>query len=75
MDAARNYHTKLSQKDKDKIPCDITFMCNITYDTNETVCDTEKNQRHKEQTGGCQGGGGWESRSGSLGLADAIYYV
>ena len=41
MDAARGY-TKLSQKDKDKIPCDIIFMCNITYDTNETICETER---------------------------------
>ena len=35
----------------------------------------KQNQRHEEQTGGCQGGGGWESRRGSLGLADAIYYI
>ena len=34
----------------------------------------KQNQRHEEQTGGCQGGGGWESRRGSLGLADAILY-
>ena len=35
----------------------------------------KQNRRHKEHAGGCQGGGGWESRSGSLGLADAIYYI
>ena len=66
--------SELSQKDKDKIPCDIIFMCNITYDTNETV-KQKQNRRHKEHADGCQGGGGGESRSGSLGLADAIYSI
>ena len=36
----------------------------------------KQTHRHREQTGGCQGGRrvgeGW---TGSLGLADAIYYI
>ena len=40
--------SELSQKDKDKIPCDIIFMCNITYDTNETV--KQKQNRNIKNT-------------------------
>ena len=39
---------------------------------------TEQKQthRHREQTCGCQGGGGIEEGwTGSLGLADANYYI
>ena len=36
----------------------------------------KQNHGHREQTGGCQGGGGVaEGRSGSLGLADANWYI
>ena len=36
----------------------------------------EKNQGHREYTGGCQGGGGVrEEWIGSLGLADANWYI
>ena len=36
----------------------------------------KQTHRHREQTCGCQGGGGWEEGwSGSLGLADANYYT
>ena len=36
----------------------------------------KQNQGPREQTGGCQGrGGGGEDRSGSLGLADANWYI
>ena len=36
---------------------------------------TEQKQTHRrrEQTGGCQGGGGGEGWSGNLGLADTNY--
>ena len=34
------------------------------------------NHAHREQTDGCQGGGGWEKGwSGRLGLADVSFYV
>ena len=39
-----------------QIPCDITYMWNLKYDTNQRICETETDStRHKEQTCGCQG--------------------
>ena len=35
---------------------------------------TKQTHGHREQTGGCQGGGG-EGWSGNLGLADANYHI
>ena len=36
----------------------------------------KQNHRHREQTGGCQGGRGvGEGRTGSLGLVDANYSI
>ena len=35
----------------------------------------KQTHRHREQTCGCQGGGGWEGWIGSLGLADADYCI
>ena len=36
----------------------------------------KQTHRHREQTGGCRGGGGvGEGWIGSLGLADANYYI
>ena len=36
----------------------------------------KQNQGHREQTGGCQGGGGvGEGWSGSLGSADTNWYI
>ena len=37
------------------MPCDITYMWNLKYDTNSM----KQNQWQREQTGGCQGGGHW----------------
>ena len=42
MDGTRDYHTKWSQKEKDKLLYDITYMWNLKYDTNEPI--------HKKQT-------------------------
>ena len=42
MDAMRNYHTKWSKsKRKRQIPCDITYMRNLKYDTNQLFYETE----------------------------------
>ena len=40
-------------------------MWNLKYDTNELIYETETDSQkqthgHREQTCGCQGGGGWE---------------
>ena len=30
---------------------------------------------HREKTGGCQGGGGWEGMDWRMGLADVTFYI
>ena len=50
-------------------------MWNVKYDTNEHIYETETDSQ-TEQTCGCQGGGAeGEGRIGSLGLADANWYI
>ena len=42
MDATRDYQTKWSKSEKEKqIPYDITYMCNLKYDTNDPIYGTE----------------------------------
>ena len=42
MDATRDYHTKWSKSEKERlIPYDITYMWNLKYDTNESIYETE----------------------------------
>ena len=46
MDATRDYHTKWSKWERErKIPCDITYMWNLKYDTNELIYETETNSQ------------------------------
>ena len=53
---------------------DVDFWVKeYTYDTNELIYKTETDYKHREQTCGCQGVG--EGCNGSLGLADANYYI
>ena len=74
MDGPRNYHTKYSQSEI-QLSYDITYMCNLKYDTNELIYKTETDSQ-REQTGGCQGGGGLRKGwSGRLGLADIRYEI
>ena len=35
----------------------------------------QQNHGHREQTGGCQGGGGWGRAEWKLGLADVSFYI
>ena len=67
---------KLSQKEKDKYHM-ISLICGIENMTQMNLSTKQKQtHRHKEQTCGCQGGGQVaEGRTGSLGLADANYYI
>ena len=54
----------------------MTSMCNLKYDTNEHITKQKQTHSHREYTCDCQGRGGWgEGRTGSLGLADANYYI
>ena len=56
------------------MPFDITYMWNLEHDTNELFI--KQTCRYREQTCGCRGGwGGGEGWIGSLGLADANYYI
>ena len=42
MDTTGDYHTKWSKSERERqIPCDITYMCNLKYDTNEPIYKTE----------------------------------
>ena len=44
MDGLRDYHTKWIKSDRERqISYDITYMCNLTYDTNELIYKTEVN--------------------------------
>ena len=59
-----------------KILFDITYSCNIKCDTNESIYETGRDSQTQEQTYGCQGGGEMgEVWTGSLGLAEANYYI
>ena len=67
--ATRDYHTKWSKLEtKRQIRCDIIYMWNLKYDTNELFYETEtESQTHR--TDWCL------PREMGLGLADANYYV
>ena len=56
-----------------QIPYDVTYRWESKKMTQMNLSTQQKQtHRHREQTCGCQGGGGWEEGwSGSLGLADA----
>ena len=42
IDATIDYHTKWSKSEREKqIRYDITYMWNVTYDTNEPIYETE----------------------------------
>ena len=42
MDGPRDYHTKWSKSERERqIPYDITYMCNLKYDTIELIYKTE----------------------------------
>ena len=75
MDGPRDYHTKWNKSERERqIPYDITYMWNLKYDTNEHIYGTETDSQRAQTCGrqGGRGGGGW---MGSLGLADANYYI
>ena len=54
------------------MPYDTTYMQNLKYDTNDAETESVKqkqNLRHREQTGGCQGGEGWRRDGGEVGVS------
>ena len=53
MDGHIDHYTKLTMLEKERqIPCSITYMWNLKYDTNEHVYETDS---QREQTCGCPG--------------------
>ena len=57
MDGPRDYHTTWSQSDREtQIPCDITYMWNLKYDTNDLIYETETDSLVTKQTDGYQRG-------------------
>ena len=77
MDGPRDYHTKRSKSEREReIPYDIIYMWNRKYDTNELIYETETDsQTQKTDLWLPRGRGAGEGWSGSLGLADANYYI
>ena len=46
MDRPRDYHPKQRKSERERlIPYDITYMWNLSYDTNELICKTETQHR------------------------------
>ena len=46
MNEPKDYHTKWSKSERERqIPYDITYMCNLKYDTNEPTYETETESR------------------------------
>ena len=54
MDETRDYHTKWSISEKIQIPCDVTYMWNLKYGTNEPIYKIETDS-YREQTCGSKG--------------------
>ena len=73
MDLELTIPNKVSQKEKDKYHM-ITYMWNPEYNTNELICKIERDSQTWLVVAKRQGWGG-EGRIGSLGLADANWYI
>ena len=78
MDGTTDYYTKWSKSEREsQMPYRITYMWNLKYNANEFIYK-KGTYRHKEKICGCQEGGrlgeGMDV-TGSLGLADAKYYI
>ena len=51
MDRPADYHTKQSKSERERqIPCDITYMWNLKYDTNEHIYETQTDSQIKRTT-------------------------
>ena len=67
--------SEVSQKEKRQILYDITSMWNLKYDTNEPICETETESGTESRQVVAKGEGAREGWIGSLGLADANWYI
>ena len=77
MDGPRDYHMKWSKSEKERqTSYDISYMWNLKYDTKWTYL--RKGNRFTDNRTHLwlpRGRGVGEGRIGSLGLADAKYYI
>ena len=63
-----------SQKAKGITACDVTYMWDLNYDTDEPVYETESESWTERTDGGLpRRRGGWGGLTGSLELPDANY--
>ena len=73
MDEPRDYHTKGSKSEKERqTPCDITYMGNPKYDTNES----SMKQTHRQRADlwlPKQGGSGGEGREVGISRGKLLY--
>ena len=45
----------LSKSERERqIPYDVTYICNLKYDTSDLSMKQNQNHRYREQTGDCQ---------------------
>ena len=77
IDGPRDYHTKQSKSERERqVPYGSTYMWNLNRDMSKLNLKQKQTHRHREQTCDCPVGGVWgEGRIGSLGFADANYYI
>ena len=65
MEGPRDYYTKWSNSDREsQMPYDINYMCNLKYDRNDLIYETEidsnlENRPVVAKTAGRDGVGGW----------------
>ena len=54
MNGTRDYYIKGNKSETERqIPYYITYMCNLKYDTNETIYKTETDSQTQRITCGC----------------------
>ena len=70
----RDYHTKRNKSERERhIPCDISYMWNLKYTTNEHIYKTEMDIENRLGVAGEVAEKG--RKIGRLGLAGANYYI
>ena len=68
--------SNVSQKEKEQVSYDIAYTLTLKYDTNELIQKTEiDSQTQQADLWLPRGKEVGEGRNGSLGLADANYYI
>ena len=75
MNELRDDHTQWSKSQRERqTPYHIAYIWNLKYDTNELIYEAETDSQRTDWWLP-RGKGLWEGWRGSLGLADASYYL